>query len=211
MRINQKGFGAVGVVAVVAVISIVGLVGWRMVSTQKDSDAMSTAKSQTASNNKKNTEHRATAIPTLEIKEWDVKIPLKSTDKGMYYVVDSDIEQSITNPTSITIFSKDIDALVGPTGESCKGEYAAYLLRLPVNDPKWQPAATVDDGNVSPLYSPRITVGDYKYAIATKKQYGPKCFEKMVDGDYLQDEATAGKFNQIVTDFTSDFSDLKAL
>jgi hypothetical protein len=144
----------------------------------------------------------------LVIKEWGVKIPLSVTDSGAYYKVSADIKQSATNPTNLVVYSTQSDNITGPAGVSCKGEYVAYLLRLPANDPKWQPSENVLDGNVSPLYFERKVVGAYKYAIATHKEYGPACWEATKANTYTADQATSQKFENVVSAFTADFKSI---
>ena len=148
----------------------------------------------------------------LVIKEWGVKIPLSTNDSSVYYEVglNGDVSNSSNIPTAMTIYAASTDALVGPAGVSCKGEYIAYLLRLPKNDPKWQPSTSIDDGNVLPIYGQRTVVGGYKYAIATHKEYGPDCFETTKSGAYNPDSITSGKFGTVVTAFTSDFKNIAA-
>jgi len=146
----------------------------------------------------------------LIIKEWGVRIPLSAADSGAYYKIDPTVQQSSVSPTNLTVYATQIDNLAGPAGVSCAGEYIAYLLRLPVNDLRWQPSASIDDGNVSPLFGNRTAVGDYRYAIATKKQYGPECWETSKTGDYIPDTATSQKFGNIVSAFTADFKNITA-
>jgi uncharacterized protein (UPF0333 family) len=146
----------------------------------------------------------------LVIKEWSVKIPLGTADSGAYYKIDTDVKQPATNPTNLTVYATQSDSIVGPSGTSCKGEYVAYLLRLPANDSKWQPSTNVMDGNVSPLYSERKTIGDYRYAIATHKEYGPACWETSKTGAYKADQATSQKFEDVVDAFTADFKNIVA-
>lgn len=146
----------------------------------------------------------------LVIKEWGVKIRLSSADSGAYYAVPTDVQKDSGGaPESINVYTSQSDSLVGPAGVSCKGEYVAYLLRLPRNDPKWQPSTNVDDGNVSPLYGERMAVGSYQYAIATKKEYGPSCFETSKSGNYVPDAATTQKFSDVVSTFAADFKTIK--
>jgi hypothetical protein len=195
------------------VVSVVGLIGW--VVTHKGAPPPATVtkniappdKISSAAAPKSNENDQAAA---LSIKEWGVKIPLSSVDLGAYYKLSDSIEQSPSDPTNFVIYSKEADAIAGPTGKSCKGEYVANIMRLPSDDPKWQPSANVFDGNISPLYVERTVVGKYRYAVETKKQYGPECFETSASGDYKTDEATEKKFTDIVNAFVSDFKNITA-
>lgn len=148
-----------------------------------------------------------TTTQYLTIKEWGVKMPDRDNEQFYYTFADTQTEGT---QSDITVYSKVADALTGPAGVSCKGEYVAYLLRLPKDDPKWQPAQNVNDGNVSPLFSVRKTIGDYQYAIATKKQYGPQCFEVTTTGDYNVDPTTSQKFDDIVNSLSTDFKNISA-
>jgi len=145
----------------------------------------------------------------LTIKEWQVRVPLGSAvDAGAYYTVNKD--QPSANPVYLTVYATETDQLVGPAGVSCKGEYVAYLLRLPKDDPKWQPATSVDDGNIEPIYQQRTVIGNYKYAIATHKEYGPDCFETTQTGSYKPDTVTSQKFAAVVSAFSADFKNITA-
>jgi hypothetical protein len=147
----------------------------------------------------------------LLVPEWGVKIPLSASDAGAYYELDTSIEQPASNPTNFIVYTKEADALTSPIGVSCKGEYVAYMLRLPKDDPRWQPSTDATDGNVSPLFGIRTIVGDYQYAVSTKKQYGPQCWATSAkDADYQVDEATAQKFNDIARAFAADFKNIQA-
>ncbi len=150
------------------------------------------------------------ATKYLTIKEWGVKIPLSSSDVGAYYKVDTTPKQSPSDPDNASVYATEVDNLIGPAGISCKGEYIAFVLRLPSDSPKWQTSTSVDDGNVSPLYGERTVVGKYRYAIATKKEYGPECFETSKTGDYNVDATTSQKFADIVNAFFADFKNISA-
>ena len=198
MNKHQNGFGIVGILVIVAVLGIAGVIAWRVSTMQPSSQTTQT-----------NTPTQASK-PYLTIKEWSVKIPLSATVAGAYYEVDKDTTQSATDPTYLNVYSKETDALTGLAGVSCKGEYIAYLVRLPKDDPKWQPQKTIDDDNVSGLFGSRTVIGDYKYAVATHKQYGPPCFQTKTTGDYVEDTATSKKFSDVVTAFSADFKKIQA-
>jgi len=207
---NQKGFSAVEGLLILVIVAIIGGTGYFVMSTQKKTNTNLDNAAQSSQVVPKPKSSTAAAQKYLEIKEWGVKVPLSSKDSGAYYKVDTDISQSQNDPTNLTAYATQIDDLTSPAGVSCRGEYLGYLLRLPKDDPTWAPSANVDDGNVSPLFYERIVVGKYKYALATKKQYGPDCLAVSKTGDYTLDEATSQKFSDVVQAFAADFKNITA-
>ena len=210
MSKKQNGFGIVPVFVIVVVI---GLAGWLIWSAMGNTSQNNVApKNSATSQNQTNTQTKPIdTTKYLMIKEWGVKIPLSSENLGAYYTVDNSGMASAPTPTNLTVYSKETDALTGPAGISCKGEYVAYLMRLPSNDLRWQQAKTVDDGNVSPLFIERITIGNYRYAVATHKEYGPDCFETEASktGAYEADQTISQKFSDVVTAFAADFKNIQ--
>jgi hypothetical protein len=208
MMKKQNGIAHIGMLlSAVVVMGVIGTIGWKVLHGSVANGSPPIATSGATTNKKVESTAKTTKSEgyALVIKEWGVEIPLSSKDSGAYYTVDTDTKQNISDPTNLTVYAKEIDALVGPTGKSCEGEYIAYLLRLPSSDARWQPAQTVDDGNVSPLFGKRIVIGDYRYAIATKKSYGPECFENNTTGDYVADATTSQQFADVVSAFVEDF------
>ncbi|HSX44253.1 MAG TPA: hypothetical protein VLE69_03070 [Candidatus Saccharimonadales bacterium] len=212
---NTSGFAVLEIVLVIVIVGILGFVGWYVYQAKNKTNKTfeSTANSQgeptKASNKTAQPTQTASALKYLTIKEWEVRIPLDTLDSGAYYEIDKDVQQPSANPTNLTVYASEIDDLTGPAGNSCKGEYVAYLLRLKKDDSKWQPSTSIDDGNVSPLFSERKDIGDYKYAITTKKQYGPDCFATSKTGDYVVDQTTSQKFDSVVTTFMNDFKSIE--
>jgi len=216
-KLNTKGFGAIEVFLILVVVAIIAGAGYMVYNSQKKTNTAldNAAKSQVdpqksekkedvkPEDNEPNEDH-------IAIKQWGVKIPISSEDNGFYYEIDSAIEQSSSDPTNLTVYSKETDSIVGKSGVSCKGEYVAYIIRLPANDSRWQPSQNVDDGNVSPLYGSRTIVGDYQYAVATKKSYGPTCLATSSTGDYQADQIAIQKFQIVVEAFTRDFKNIYA-
>lgn len=208
---NQKGFSAVEGLLILIIVAIVGGTGYFVVNAQKKTNTNLDNAAQSSQSVAKRSKSSPTASQKyLEIKEWGVKIPLSSADSGVYYKLDPSFQQSPSDPTNLTAYATQIDEITGHSGVSCKGEYLAYLLRLPSDDPTWAPSQNVDDGNVSPLFYERVVVGKYKYALATKKQYGPDCLAMSKTGDYSVDEAASQKFANVVQAFAEDFKSITA-
>ncbi len=140
----------------------------------------------------------------LDIKEWLAGIPLTDPSDGYYYKL-SDY-QTDGKSSDITVYSKKADAIIGPKGTSCRGEYIAYILRLLTNDPSWK-----NPDKVSPLFSKVKSIGGYTYALTTKKEYGPQCFDR---GDaktgYVADRITEDKFETVVDRFVKDYGSIDA-
>lgn len=132
----------------------------------------------------------------LTIKEWKVRI--KTGDLGAYYKID------VESPDSLTVYATAADEITGPAGKSCKGEYIAYLKKLPAGDPYWT------ENPESGLFATRRTLGDTMYAVATKKQYGPECFDDGKSADYATDMTTVTKFQDVVDDFKADFMSIES-
>lgn len=223
-NINQNGFSAVVYLIAVVVLSVIGFAGWRVINNEVPVENMSepvvTEEVDIASDNiSDELSEEKNMAPTeivkkseLVIFEWGVKIPLSDLVGGAYYKVTTDFEQSATDPESLTVYTQESDNLVGPAGITCRGEYIAYLIRLPIDDSRWQPQKDITDDNVSELFGKRTDIGNYRYAIATKKQYGPECFIVATGLDtYTPDEATMQKFNEITDTFESDFSAITSL
>ncbi len=213
MKLHQKGIGAVEVLLVSLIVAILGGTGYYVYHANKTSNDTLNSAAKDASGNPKFSAKKSSSTSNqqyLTIKEWGVKIPLSTADAGAYYKLDSNTQQSSADPTNLTVYASEVDNLVGPTGTSCKGEYVAYLLRLPTNDSKWQPSKTEDDGNVSPLFGERTDIGNYRYAIATKKSYGPACWETSKTGGYNPDPTTSEQFAKVVGTFASDFKNITA-
>ncbi len=211
MKNTQNGFAHFSVVILlVIVLGLIGIAGWKVIYREVPTKSSTANTVEPVATKKNEIEVEHESAPVLNIKEWNVSIPLSSVHSGAYYTINKNIEQSSTDPTNLTIYSKEADALIGPTGKSCKNEYIAYLLRLPADDPTWQPSTSVDDGNVSPLFGERIVVGNYRYAIATYKGYGPVCLATSDTGDYKSDPVTTQKFGDIVKSFESDFKKIRA-
>jgi hypothetical protein len=234
---RQKGFSTVEGLLVVIIVLLIGFIGYYVWhsnrQTDKVLDTSKTGSSSTAINSFADCKMAAGSIvqesfpekcvtkdgksftqptktPTtkyLVIKEWGVKIPLGGPDSSTYYKLSPNIDQSTVNPTNLDVYSTATDSLIGPAGISCKGEYIAFLVRLSPNDPAWQPDGT--DSDLS-LFGERKVIGDYQYAIATKKEYGPECFERSQTGDYEVDTDTATAFGKVVDTFKADFKNIVA-
>jgi type II secretory pathway pseudopilin PulG len=207
---NQKGFAVLEGLLVLIIIGMLAGIGWYVMRASKNTNNILNSASTSSTKSAAKKTSSAGATKYLSIDEWGVKIPLSEKDQGAYYKVDTDLSPSQTDPTNITVYASEIDDLTGPAGISCKGEYVAYLIRLPKDDPKWQESKTVDDGNVSPLFGNRTVVGSYKYAVATKKQYGPGCWATSKTGGYDVDAATSQKFADVVSAFSNDFKSITA-
>lgn len=216
MKLNQKAFSAVEALLIIVIVGILGGTGYYVYHANKTTNDTLSSAAKDASGSPKFVAKKKTPSSTspsqksLTINEWGVKIPLSSADAGVYYSVDKNIQQSSSDPTNLTVYSSEVDSLTGGSGVSCKGEYVAYIVRLPSDSPKWAPSQTVDDGNVSPLYGERTVIGNYRYAISTKKQYGPECLATSKTGDYVSDTAVSAKFDAVVNAFTNDFKNITA-
>ena len=164
-KLNQKGFGLVEGLLILIAVTLIGFVGYYIYHTQKQADKNLTIPSTSNTVSNKTSSSSKAQENYLTIKEWGVRIALSATSEGAYYK-QRDSDQT-SPPTFIDVFSIKSDSLVGPKGVTCKGEYIALLLRLPKNDPNWQ-----DPQYVGASLAQK-DIGDYKYNLATKKQYGP--------------------------------------
>jgi flagellar basal body-associated protein FliL len=208
---SQKGSAHV-VIVIILVLTLLGTLGfifWQNFSAgnSKTGNTENTQdKTKTDSTEKKGNQL------FLTIKEWGAKIPLSRMSEGSYYSAESETNQNSSSPTNLVIYSTTIDKLAGPTGEACKGEYIANLLRLPSNDDRWESSAggTPVDDSVSPLFVERKVIGNYRYAISTFKSYGPTCLRTSKTGDYVVDKDTEKQFGDVVTAFKQDFQNIQA-
>ncbi|HEX8182373.1 MAG TPA: hypothetical protein VF575_02110 [Candidatus Saccharimonadales bacterium] len=146
------------------------------------------------------------SITTLErqylvIKEWGVRIPLSEVDSGASYAFH---DSSPTDQSILTITATNTEQIIGPTGKNCGGEYLAYVMRMPIDDPRWQETDAMP-------YNEHRTVGKHMYGLATKKQYGPACFATTTTGDYEVDQVTAEKFHNVVKSFSKHFIGIEAV
>lgn len=202
MNKKQDGFGFAFIVILVVIITTLGLVAWRLSltgSTTQTDLAPQEGQAQTLLYQEP---------PSLSIKEWGVKIRLSSATAGAYYMVDPNAPQTSTYPEHFVVYSKDVDALVGSNGVSCKGEYIAYIKRLPKDDPAWQPSQTIDDGRVSTLFRNRIDIAGFRYAVSTYRGYAAACFGASANTN--SNDATAQKLHDIAQTFAEDFKSIRA-
>jgi type II secretory pathway pseudopilin PulG len=197
---DQSGFGAVETLLVLVIIGILVGITLFMLHGKQQIDARAKSTQQIAAATIPAAKTKAPTVTSKQpaksymvIKEWGVRVPL--TNPGAYYIDSSD--------SNLTVYSTMADATIGPKGVSCKGEYIAYLMRLPIEDSAW-------NGSETYLFSTRKTIGSYTYALSTKKEYGPECFNKGTDNNYVADDATAAKFGTVVTQFKTDFLTLQA-
>jgi hypothetical protein len=202
MKKPQEGFSAVEALLIVIIVGMLGGVGWYVWHSQNQVDK---TYSQTANSSVAPRPTAAKASPAasqpdyLTIKEWGVKLPVTDSNDKYYYEFDKN------DSTFINVYSQKADAIVGPKGVSCKGEYIAFVLRLEASSADWN-----DPDKVSPLFGHKTTIGKYAYAVATKKQYGPECFDSGPSNNYVADQQASAKFDAIVGQFVKDFQSIKA-
>jgi type II secretory pathway pseudopilin PulG len=203
MKKSQDGFSAVEGLLIIIIIGILGGVGWYVWNSQKQVDkTYSQTANSSVSPKTKNTSSSAAldSSPSyFVIKEWGVKVPVTDSNVKYYYKFDKSYS------TIINVYSQKADGIVGPKGVSCKEEYIAYVLRLEASSPDWN-----DPEKVSPLFDHKITIGKYAFAVATKKEYGPDCFDAGSNNNYVTDQTTSAKFDAIVSQFVKDFQSIKA-
>jgi type II secretory pathway pseudopilin PulG len=208
MKKLQNGFSAVEALLIVIIVGMLGGVGWYVWNANNQANKNLDSASNVSSNtpvvkNKKQTPSTGNSSTAqkeyMTIKEWSVKIPVTDPDDKYSYEFDKN------DPTSISVFSQKADGIVGPKGVSCKGEYIAFVLRLEASSADWN-----DPDKASPLFGHKTTIGKYAYAVATKKQYGPECFDSGPSNNYVADQQAAAKFDTIANQFVKDFQDIKA-
>jgi type II secretory pathway pseudopilin PulG len=203
MKKTQRGFSAVEALLLVIIIGMLVGVGWYVWHSQKQVDKTysQTANSSVSPKSKKSTNSAALDSNSnyFVIKEWGVKLPVTDSSDKYYYKIDKN------DSTFINVYSQNADGVVGPKGVSCKGEYIAFVLRLEASSSDWN-----DPDKVSPLFEHKTTIGKYAYAVATKKQYGPGCFDSGPNNNYVADQTTSAKFDAIVSQFVKDFRSIKA-
>lgn len=204
---RQPGFAVVELLLTLVLVTVVAFTGYYVWSTKKSTEKTLNVANDTA----QSTSLKKTATPKsyLTIAEWGVKVPLSLQDEGAYYSSSDSTSPAGGNPTYLNVYAKEADAIVGPSGASCKGEYIAFLMRLPTSDPLWSGVGDDDSTSIG-LFTERKQIGDYTYAIATKKQYGPDCFNSGTAGNYQVDDASANKFAAVVNAFKSDFQKVSA-
>jgi uncharacterized protein (UPF0333 family) len=203
MKKQQLGFSVVEGLLITIIVAILGGVGWYVWNSQKEVDKTysQTANSSVSPKSKNSTNSAAldSSPNYFVIKEWGVKLPVTDSNDKYYYKFDKN------DSTFINVYSQNADGVVGPKGVSCKGEYIAFVLRLEPSSSDWN-----DPDKVSPLFEHKTTVGKYAYAVATKKQYGPECFNSGSSNNYVADQTTSAKFDAIVSQFVKDFQSIKA-
>jgi hypothetical protein len=208
-KFDQRGTGIVEVLLILVIVGMVGFVGWYVWNSKKSADkTLQQAASQTSVGIIKKSSPTKDKTKYLEIKEWGVKVKLSEKDAGAYYKMRTD-EFSDVDSAGVAkyadAYTSESDAIVGPTGVSCKGEYIAILMRMSAEDSDWQAAETKG------LFTAPVQVGTYKYALATKKQYGPECFKSATSDDYVPSNETAAKFDDVVQAFKADFTSVEKL
>jgi type II secretory pathway pseudopilin PulG len=201
MKKTQRGFSAVEALLLVIIIGMLVGVGWYVWHSQKQVDKTYSqiANSSVVPKSKSSTKPAASNSNYFVIKEWGVKLPVTDSSDKYYYEFDKN------DSTFINVYSQNADGVVGPKGVSCKGEYIAFVLRLEASSSDWN-----DPDKVSPLFEHKTTIGKYAYAVATKKQYGPGCFDSGPSNNYVPDQTTSAKFDAIVSLFVKDFQSIKA-
>jgi hypothetical protein len=196
---DQKGFISLQTFLIAMVLAVIGGAGYLVYQAQKTTK--STLDSATTLSD--NIESGKKSADYLEIKEWDVKIALSSESEGAYYQVSEPPAGSPDKGVFIDVSSSKTDAIAGPAGNSCKGEYIAILTRMKKDDPRW------DDPQYSGAVKAQKEIGDYKFTASTLKQYVPECFQKIA-GDFTPDQTTSDKFKKIADAFVEDFKTLQA-
>jgi type II secretory pathway pseudopilin PulG len=200
---NQKGIALLETLLILLILTIIGFGGYYVWNSQKQTDkSLSSAEkaSQTTSTAK------SSAQKYLTIKEWGVKIKLSSTDSGAYYKVDEQTPRdSFGTPNNFEVFSTETDAIKGPLGIYCKGEYIASLLRLPADDDEW------NDPLTSGYYPDPVQIGSHKFGVGTVKQYGPACWQAKdsTKDNYVLDNVTQDAFKSIANQFVQDFKSIQ--
>jgi hypothetical protein len=196
-KINSKGFSSLEIVLLlVGLLIIIGTVIYVSQATKKSNDNLNVS-NQSAQTPPKTTTKK---VDTLTIKEWGVKIGLSQDSAGDYYKADD--VQPQNPPEVIAIMSKKGDAIVGPTGISCKGEPIAHILRLPKDDPKWKDVLYVGASDA------KITVGDYSYNMTSISQVVRRCFGVFTPEGKYKDPTAEKKFQTYINAFKLDFNSL---
>lgn len=206
---EETGFSAVEMLLCLIIVVMITFVGYYIYHTQQTAnatykDASNAAQASVPRSVKKSSAPIATTTPALTnygyltITDMHVKIKLSKMTAGATYSYLSD------SPDAVSVTTPVSDAIVGPAGKACKGEYVAYISRT-------AKGTDVSNGEAA-LFSEDTTIGNYTYRIATKKQYGPECFEtSATKGDpYVSDTATAQKFADVVIAFKEDFKTITA-
>jgi hypothetical protein len=201
---NQRGFAILEALLLLVVVGMITGTGWYAFHTKHQTDQILARSEKTSQATPSASNNTVATQKYLTIKEWGVKVKLSSNDSGAYYKVsDQSPTDSAGAPTQLTVYSTETDSLKGPAGTTCKGEYIAYLLRLPSDDSQWSDPLTQG------YYPNPIQIGSHKYAASSAKQYGPSCWLK--DSHDLQsvDEPTMKEFKSIANQFVEDFKSVQ--
>jgi hypothetical protein len=203
-KFSPQGFASLEALLIVVILSILAGTGFYVYKANKNSsDTLDSATKSAQSQPAEVTHNRSAEQKELVIKEWGVKIKLSKETAGAYYRDDT-LAPTETPYTHIQVFAPLADAITGPAGKSCKGEYIAIMTRLKKDDPLW------NDPQYIGASSAKASVGNYSYNIATKKQYGPECFGKDNEQGYQADMVTANKFKSIADKLVEDFKTIQA-
>lgn len=171
-KLNIRGFSVVAVFAVVILATALALGGYYIWHKNRNNKPISMSASASTNTrqaaNGTNRESQRTeannsqeAVTYLEIKEWDVKLPLSSEVKDAYYAVPLGISKNADAKPSAIIFGlKSLDTtcgVVSSDSQSYSNNLGSIVRALPTDtDP-------ISGDTYAQLYPSGITLGGYYY------------------------------------------------
>lgn len=176
MSKNQKGVSVVEVLLILVIVGILGGTGWYVWNSKQDTD-----KTLNEANKTSSTQLTLKKVPSasrqqyLEIKEWNIKLPLSKSISDAYYVVSGSSHGSNGESNTVWLGLKSLDSKGCAATAANTGRTYPLGAILRVNPKGTDPVS----GELVKQRDPNgVIIGNYYYAYHSGIKESTSCVQK---------------------------------